>query len=73
MEELKAKLDKLYLDIKDVVDLTVEIRRRSPQDKKQTALVWQSFLGSFFKYIKQKSKEEKDNLLSGISFAEFFK
>jgi hypothetical protein len=64
---LAGLLQRISQDLRTAVDMTVEVRRQSPQDKNQTIGLWEEFLGGLFGYIKQKSKENKDNLLSGIS------
>ncbi|MEG6585455.1 hypothetical protein [Dendrosporobacter sp. 1207_IL3150] len=65
--ELNSLLRQIACDLKAAVDLTLEVRRQSPQCKEETIHLWENFLGGLFGYIKQKSKESKDNLLSGIS------
>lgn len=64
---LETKLLQLTRDLREAVDMTIDIRRESPQYKHETILLWETFLGKLFGYIKLRSKESKDNLLSGIS------
>lgn len=64
---LEAKLRQLVWDVREAVDLTIQIRHESPHSKPDTIRMWEEFLASLFGYIKLKSKENKDNLLSGIS------
>lgn len=64
---LKARLHQLAWELQQAVDMTIEIRRESPQCKQETIVIWEEFLGSFFGHIKLRSKESKENLLSGIS------
>jgi hypothetical protein len=64
---LEDKLRHLTWELKEAVDLSIEVRRESPQDKHETIRLWEEFLGQLFGYIKYKSKESKDNLLAGIS------
>lgn len=67
MMTLTTLLRQILRDLRTAIDMTIEVRRQSQQDKNQTIVLWEEFLSSFFGYIKQKSKENKDNLLSGIS------
>jgi len=65
--ELAEMLSRISRDLQSAIDLTIQIRRESPQSRNDTIRLWEDFLGGFFGYIKQRSKETKDNLLSGIS------
>ncbi len=68
MNELAEKLNRLTQDLRVAVDLSVTLRSQSLDQKKQVMKLWEEFLANLFGYIKQKSKESKDNLLSGISW-----
>lgn len=67
LEILSEKFNHIATELRAAVDLSIIIRRESPQSKQGTILLWEEFLGQLFGYIKQRSKETKDNLLSGIS------
>jgi len=64
---LSEKFNQIATELRAAVDLSIIIRRESPQNKHGTILLWEAFLSQLFGYIKQRSKETKDNLLSGIS------
>lgn len=64
---LSEKFSHIATELRAAVDLSIIIRRESPQSKHETILLWEEFLSQLFGYIKQRSKEAKDNLLSGIS------
>ncbi|WP_371374757.1 hypothetical protein [Sporomusa aerivorans] len=66
--QLDEKINKIYRDIQQAVDLTIEIRAQSPEHKNNAAQLWERFLGQFFSYLKLRSRESKDNLLAGISW-----
>ena len=68
VEMLRQQIRNAGKEICEAVDMSIEIRRQSPELKSEVAQVWEEFLGQFFGYIKQKSKEAKDNLLAGISW-----
>lgn len=65
---LKAQLGKTLQELHKVVDLSIELRAQSPREKAEVIQLWEDFLGQFFGYIRQRSKESKDNLLAGISW-----
>nr|WP_092069992.1 hypothetical protein [Dendrosporobacter quercicolus]NSL48087.1 hypothetical protein [Dendrosporobacter quercicolus DSM 1736]SDM04853.1 hypothetical protein SAMN04488502_10211 [Dendrosporobacter quercicolus] len=67
LEELTVLLRRISSDLRFAVDLTVRVRSQSQQNKPATISLWEELLSGLFGYIKQKSKESKDNLLSGIS------
>lgn len=66
---LKDHLGKALQQLHEVVDLSITLRAQSPQDKAEVVHLLEDFLGQFFGYIKQRSKESKDNLLAGISWS----
>lgn len=68
LEELRVRIAGIGRELQEAVDLTIELRARSPQQKGEVIKIWEEFLGSFFGYIKQRSREAKDNLLAGISW-----
>ncbi len=67
IELLSEKFSHIATELKAAVDLSIVIRRESPESKHETILLWETFLAQLFGYIKQRSKESKDNLLSGVS------
>lgn len=68
LDELRAKVAGIGRELQVAVDLTIELRSRSPQQKEEVIKIWEEFLGSFFGYIKQRGREAKDNLLAGVSW-----
>ncbi|HMM20320.1 MAG TPA: hypothetical protein PKA10_06245 [Selenomonadales bacterium] len=66
--DLKEKMAALLRDLQGAVDLSIELRARSSADKAEVTRLWEEFLGTFFNYIKQRSREAKDNLLGTISW-----
>jgi hypothetical protein len=65
---LKDHLGKALQQLHEAVNLSIVLRAQSPQDKTDVIRLWEDFLGQLFGYIKQRSKESKDNLLAGISW-----
>jgi len=68
IDTLRQKIQAAGKEICEAVDMSIELRRQSPEIKSEVVKVWEGFLGNFFGYIKQRSKESKDNLLAGISW-----
>lgn len=68
LQALKEKMAGITGQLQEAVDLSIELRAQSPQNKTEVVKVWEEFLGGFFGYIKQRSRESKDNLLSGIAW-----
>ncbi len=68
MESLREKIACATKELHGAVDLSIELRAQSPQNKAEVIKVWEEFLGGFFGYIKQRGKESKDNLLAGITW-----
>ncbi len=72
INELKAKLADVTKELKNIVDYSITIRT-DREMKKTVAIIWQQFLGDFFSYIRKRSKETGENLLTGITFAKFWR
>lgn len=68
LDELRTKVADIARELREAVDMTIELRARSPQHKGEAIKIWEEFLGGFFGYIKQRSRESKDNLLAGVSW-----
>ncbi|MEM5768269.1 MAG: hypothetical protein AAGU23_07145 [Bacillota bacterium] len=68
IEHLKEKLSGLSSELKATVDLSIRLRGQSTQHKRDVARLWEDFLGQLFSYIKQQSKQSRENLLEGISW-----
>lgn len=68
IELLHQKILNANRELKEAIDMSVELRRQSPQTKSEVVKMWEEFLAQFFGHIKNKSKESKDNLLAGISW-----
>ncbi|HWR41910.1 hypothetical protein [Sporomusa sp.] len=68
IELLHQKIQNASRELQEAIDMSVEIRRQSPQAKGEVVTIWEEFLSQFFGYIKKKSKDSKDNLLAGISW-----
>lgn len=65
---LREKISGLTRELRTAVDLSIELRAQSAKDKEEVIKIWEEFLKDFFGYIKQRSKEAKDNLLAGMSW-----
>jgi len=68
MEILQEKVAGITKGLREAVDISIELRAQSPQNKTEVVKIWEEFLGGFFGYIKQRSRESKDNLLAGIAW-----
>ncbi len=68
IEMLRQKITNANRELHEAIDMSIELRRHSPEIKGEVVTIWEEFLGQFFGYIKKRSKESKDNLLAGISW-----
>lgn len=68
MDKLQDKLFDAIAILREAVDLSAEIKSQGPTSNQQVARLWETFLAEFFGYIRQRSKETKQNLLAGIAF-----
>ncbi len=69
IEMLHQKITNATQELHKAIDMSIELRHHSPEMKEEVMKIWEEFLGQFFGYIKKRSKESKDNLLAGISWA----
>lgn len=68
IEMLHQKITNATQELHEAIDMSIELRRQSPEIKGKVMKIWEEFLGQFFGYIKRRSKESRDNLLAGISW-----
>lgn len=68
VEVLRSKITNITQALHEAIDLSIELRGQASENKTEVMKVWESFLSEFFGYIKQRSRESKDNLLAGISW-----
>lgn len=66
--QLDEKINNIYRDIEQAVELTIKLRAQSPAQKMHAVQLWEKFLGQFFSYLRRRSRESQDNLLAGISW-----
>jgi hypothetical protein len=67
LEALRAQMAGIGRELQAAVDVSIELRARSPQQKDEVIKIWEEFLGGFWGYLKRRSREAKDNLLAGVS------
>ena len=68
LEDLKRVLEEMEKKALEAVDISARLRLQEPQAWPEVARYWEKALGSLWFYIKDKSKEIKQNLLAGIHF-----
>lgn len=71
--DIKNRLTSVLMELKSIVNDSIEVRKQSKESRKQNAKVWEGFLKDFFKYVKVKGKESGDNLLWNISIFKIMK
>ncbi len=72
-EELSVHLSKILEQLRQAVDASAEIKKRSKDDAKAVAGTWENFLGSFIGYVKETGRKTGQNLLKDISFFNIWK
>lgn len=68
LDLLREKLHKISKELESAVDDSLALRRQSPEAKEEVIHLWEEFLGHLFRYLKVRSKENKDNILAGVSW-----
>ncbi len=63
--EVSELLDTSLSTLRQAIDKSVQMVQEG-QDKRKVGADWNLFLGEFFSYMKQKSKESNQNLLSWV-------
>lgn len=72
IHSVEAKIVEAITALREAIDISVTIKASGPPASQQINKLWEKFLGEFFSYIRQRSKETKQNLLAGISFPRIF-
>jgi hypothetical protein len=73
LNELENKMKLSMKSIKECVELSIKIRKESPEAKKRIDKYWEQFLRHFLEYVKRREKETGEELLKGISLTKLFK
>ncbi|MDW7674053.1 MAG: hypothetical protein SCK28_05900 [Bacillota bacterium] len=73
LKELEGKMKYVMSNLKDTVDLSLDIRAKHPETKKIIDSYWEEFLSHFVTYIKRREKETGDEVLKGFAFLNLFK
>jgi hypothetical protein len=72
-DEIKTHLDEAYRHLNEALQLSVQTVKQNKGQERPIAVQWETFLGGFFRNVRQQGKENKLNLLSIISFAKLMK
>ncbi|MDW7651338.1 MAG: hypothetical protein SCK29_05230 [Bacillota bacterium] len=73
LNELENKMKHTMMGVKECVELSINIRKESPETKKRIDKYWEQFLVHFLDYVKRREKETGEELLKGISPTKLFK
>ncbi|MGO0121859.1 hypothetical protein [Desulfothermobacter acidiphilus] len=68
IEQLRQTLEELKQKAVQAVDMSVELRQEDPRLQQEIARYWEDALGTIWYYLKDRSKQTKQNLLAGIRF-----
>lgn len=69
LEEMNRLLGEASALLRQAADAGALARARGPEARRMVDREWETFLGGFLGYLKQKGRERGENLLAGISFA----
>lgn len=68
MEEMTRLLEQASVLLQQAVDKGARLRGQGADLRRSVDQQWEAFLGSFVGHLKQKGREQGENLLAGISF-----
>lgn len=68
VNELENKLKLTMRELKECVELSIQIRKEDPEAKKRIDKYWEQFLRHFLEHVRRREKESGEELLKGISF-----
>lgn len=69
--EIEQRLAKVEKELKEIVELIIEARQQSGENKKVTKDLLERYLVEMSKYLKERSKASGDSLSSGINLWKF--
>jgi hypothetical protein len=72
LNELENKMRIVMKDLKECVELSMQIRAEKPEAKKQVNRYWEHFLKHFLEHVHSRAKGGED-LFRGISLAKLLK
>jgi hypothetical protein len=73
INELENKMRLAMKDLKECVEMSLQIRKENPEAKKRIDKYWEAFLSHFLDYVRRREKESGEALLKGISPAKMLK
>jgi len=73
MIQLEKKMNLAMQELKECVELSIELRRSNPQLKSTIDNNWTQFLSQLLEYIRRREKETGEDLLKGFSLAKLLK
>lgn len=73
LNDLENKMKAVMRDLKECVDLSIEIRTENQDVKKRIDKYWEQFLSHFLEYVRRREKESGQELLKDISITKLLK
>jgi metal-dependent amidase/aminoacylase/carboxypeptidase family protein len=72
-KELQDRMKNIMQELKDSVDLSIEIRKKNGSCKKIVDSYWEDFFTHFLNYIKKREEESGEEILKRFSIIKFLK
>ena len=73
LNELENKMHLVMKDLKECMELSLQIRAEKPEAKKQVNRYWEHFLKHFLEHVRSRAKERGEDLFQGISLVKLLK
>lgn len=65
---LRADLAQVAAQLRGAVDRSMVLRAAGPDARHEIDRLWEQFLGDFLAHVKQRGREQGQNLFGGLSF-----
>ncbi|HEY3366986.1 MAG TPA: hypothetical protein VGK74_18190 [Symbiobacteriaceae bacterium] len=69
LDEMTNLLEQASSLLRQAADAGARARSQGPEARRAVDREWEAFLGGFISHLKQKGREQGENLLAGISFS----
>lgn len=73
IKELEEKLKLIMSQLKECFELSLAIKKQSPNEKNRIIKYWEDFAKHFLNYVKTREKETRENIISQFSLGSLFK
>jgi hypothetical protein len=73
IQELEEKMKQSMQLLKEIFELSIEIKAQKPENSKRIYIYWEDYAKHFLEYVKKRQKETGEDILGNFSFSTILK